>query len=473
MFFIIQSLLFMFFNSNFKFLKNFFKPYKKDFFLIIGVTERTGYYVAKIFKEQAINFKISDLRYSKNVKEKLKRLNLSKKLIYEGKQTKKQLKNIQHIIISPGVSRNSEIIQEALKNNIKIWSDFDFFFPLYEKKKIIAITGTDGKTTTVTLLEKLLASKYKVKSLGNNGVAFCSVIPFLSKIDVLVFELSSYMLEEIVNFQADIAYITNIADDHLDRYKTKQDYVDTKFNLIRYHSKKTIFIKNIDDHFINHYPIPETLKEIKTISMLKKADFMVEQENFMIENRQIKNSFVSFIGKHNEMNLLLVLSIASLLKVSLKKIQEVATKLKPLPHRMEKLKLFREVIIINDSKATTLQAVLKAIESFEKKVTLILGGRGKGISFTLLFKKKSKIKRIFCYGEEGLKIEKIFKGSLKTTYSNQFNDCVNLAWKSLKKNDILLLSPGCISQDQFKDYEERGDVFKEQIHFLDQQFLKL
>ncbi len=129
----------MFFNSNLKLLKIFFKPYKKDFFLIIGVTERTGYYVAKIFKEQKINFKISDLHYSKVVKEKLKHLNLSKKLIYEGKQTKKQLENIQHIILSPGVSRNHKIIQEALKKRIKIWSDFDFFFPLYKKKKLLPL----------------------------------------------------------------------------------------------------------------------------------------------------------------------------------------------------------------------------------------------------------------------------------------------------------------------------------------------
>ncbi len=142
--------------------------------------------------------------------------------------------------------------------------------------------------------------------------------------------------------------------------------------------------------------------------MLQKADFMTEQENFIIENQRVKKPFVSFIGKHNEMNLLLVLSIAFLLKVSLKKALQTVTKFKPLSHRMEKLKLFREVIIINDSKATTLQAVLKAIESFEKKVTLILGGRGKGISFTPLLEKKSKIKRIFFYGEEGLKIEKNF-----------------------------------------------------------------
>ena len=381
---------------------DFWSEQRKKQFLIVGIGS-TGYHVAALFLRQRISFFVSDIHYDKQVKRKLLDLGLKANCFFEGLQDARQLRGVDAIILSPGILRQSPWLLQAKKEGIAIWNDYDFLYPLYKEKIIIGVTGTDGKTTVVSLLEKVLATHFgrnKVVACGNNGRPFASIFSRLDVIKCIVLELSSYMLEEVKQFKANIAYITNIAADHLDRYPNFSAYQAVKLHLIECCKRNGYFIHNLDAPSLDEKNFPKYAfqsgrkgKKIKrqTISLQhKQADFYAslykssthkDDTILQVEDKPMPPLRLPFfrlklIGAHNRLNALLALAVLSLCLrfksskrnkwfVHFNKAIRSLESTKPLPHRMEKVPCrIKKIIAINDSKATTVQAVICALESF-------------------------------------------------------------------------------------------------------------
>ena len=468
--------------------KTFWANQKQKNLLIVGVSPLTGLAVSKWLNQHAVSYSVSDSNLSSDImgdlKSNQKRSGLPKN-IFSGEQTPNQLENITDIILSPGISRDIPLLKIARQKKIPVWCDFDYFYPLYQEKEIIAITGTDGKTTTVNLIYDLLKKNIKIFLCGNVGIPFCNDYPKLIDSEVIVLELSSYMLEDLKQFRASISLITNLSEDHLNRYKSYQEYIETKKNIYQYSTPEDYFLQNVDDEILcslDTKTAPLSDLKIKTISQdekrIQKSDYYFRDNYFFIDNEKIKNKALPLVGIHNHYNILFALAVCSILKRKSKleksnlNFEDIVKRLhsfSPLPHRLEKITFpahsSAPFEVYNDSKATTLQAVLFAIDSFPRNIVLLMGGRGKGLDYTAIVdnkKIKKKIKKVFTYGEEGQKIANQLK-ALEPVYTNDFEKCIERAWQCLSEGDVFLFSSGCMSQDQFENYEQRGDFFKKKV----------
>ncbi len=447
----------------------FWEAKSREKILVIGLGV-TGQALSKLLLKKKITFAILiDRPATPEEKEFLEKIKFPLSDFYEGEITKNKTNTLlnatDEIIISPGFPRHNPFLKKAKKNGIPILSEIDFFFPLLQKKKIIAITGTNGKTTITKLCEQILKTKYKVFCGGNIGIPLGKVVDKIASYDVLLLEISSYMLEEIQFFHPQIAVITNLGKDHLDRYANFKKYLKTKFNLIRYTEKKAIFIKNIDDPYIRKRKIKNL--NVITVSSNQKADFFIKKNWIYKSSQKILNLEKSKMITP-PINLLIATTIGSICQVSQLKIKKAIESSKNLENRLEKV-YHKKHLIYNDSKATTLESVITAINLLSskhaKKIRLILGGRGKNFSFKQLKKYSSKISKLYLYGEEGEKIQIQLK-ELEPTFFYSFEKITTLAYQELTDQEILLLSPGCSSFDQFANYELRGIAFKKIIASL-------
>ena len=294
--------------------------------------------------------------------------------------------------------------------------------------------------------------------------------------------MSSYMLENIYQFRANISTILNLAEDHIDRHKNLLNYINSKYNIIRYSQKNDFFLKNIDN--------PITKK--RTFSLNTSiTELTFSNEKSSLNNRNIdyyydKNTD-TFIGKHlslknpkKKMNcnihntsILFALAVLEYLNLSIKTCKKYFYSFNPLPHRLEKVDLSfnRKLTIYNDSKATTPQAVSSALENLKGNITLILGGKDKNLSFKILKPYLNKVNQLFIYGEARNKIANQLKDFPVINIEEDFKTIVKNAWQSTNPEEILVLSPGCSSFDQFSNFEKRGDFFKELVLQLDKNVL--
>ena len=463
-----------FFPSSIQEKENsFWNYYRNKKILIAGFSLLTGYSLAKLFDKKKISYSI----YDQNINLKLKKKIQSKKnycLKFFDKISKKVVEEFEEILLSPGIPRKQNFIQHAISKKIKIWNDFDFLYPLYKDKIIIAVTGTDGKTTVVEWLNFFFQNNNKKTYLcGNVGIPIASDYKKLLASEVIILELSSYMLEDIKQFRANCSVITNVHEDHLNRYDSFQEYANTKINLLKNTISSDFFLWNIDDKLLYKINTQKFNCQFLSFSLKnKKADFYYQNGiyycNKKIEKKiQLKNSLL------HDSNFLIVFIISLLYQKKINFNLSLLKKFVGVEHRLEK------VIeqIYNDSKATTVQAIHFAITSLNKnfkskKINLILGGRNKNLDFTTLKKFCLIIDKIYIYGESRNEILLQIKSFFNCQVKEKFDDCVDLAFKELTKKNILLLSPGCASQDQFQNYQQRGIRFKQRaMSFLKNMFL--
>ena len=442
--------------------QSFWETYRHKKILIVGFSLLTGYSLAKIFNQKKIYYSIYDQKINQKLKKKIQ----SKKnycIDFLGKLTKNQILKFDDILLSPGIPRSEPFLRQAVANGIKVWNDFDFLYPIYKDKIIIGVTGTDGKTTVVKWLNFFFQkNKSDVYLCGNVGIPIASNYSKLLSAKIIILELSSYMLEDVKQFRANCSVITNIDKDHLNRYQNFQKYFETKINIIKNSLSSDFFLWSQDDPILQKINPQKFNCQFLPFSMSKKNGFYYEQEkiNFnqeiLTKKIKLKNNFL------NLYNFLIVFIISFLYQ---KKNQNISllTKFIGLEHRLEKVNWQ----IYNDSKATTVQAISFAIASLKKnfkkkKINLILGGRNKNLDFTTLKKYNKFINKIYIYGESSNEIFQQIKTIFNCKLIEKFNTCINLAFEELTEENILLLSPGCASQDQFKNYMERGNLFKQQ-----------
>ena len=379
------------------------------------------------------------------------------------------------VMKSPGIPNNAQIVQQCEVKGIKIVSEIEFAAP-HTNATIIAITGSNGKTTTTMIAYHLLKSAgYHVGLAGNIGQSFAWQVA-TQNFDYYVLEISSFQLDHCYTFKPHIAIITNITPDHLDRYNYQFDlYADAKFKITQNQTANDYFIYDADDeniangflrHEIKAQKIPfsvEQILEIGAFSNEQKLNFKLNTETFTMNIKEI-----SIEGKHNQKNTMAASSAASLLRIRKESIRQSMQVFQGVEHRLEKVAKINDVVFINDSKATNVNSVQYALDSIQTAVVLIMGGVDKGNDYDFIMPLvREKVKAIVCLGIDNAKIIHAFGNVVDViSESNSMNEAVRIAYSFTEKGDTVLLSPACASFDLFKNYEDRGNQFKEAIKNL-------
>ncbi|MFJ1435968.1 UDP-N-acetylmuramoyl-L-alanine--D-glutamate ligase [Capnocytophaga canimorsus] len=393
----------------------------------------------------------------------------------ENKHTESEILSADCIIKSPGIPDTVEIIKKAKEKHIEIISEIEFAYR-YTKGEIIAITGSNGKTTTTSLTYHILKeSGLNVGVAGNIGKSFAQMVAEDDK-EYYVLEISSFQLDGITSFKPHIAILLNITPDHLDRYDYKmENYIASKFKITENQTENDYFIYDIDDPIIAQWlekneiksqKIPFSIeKELnKGIYSLKDIIHMnIDNQTFEIEVKEM-----SLKGKHNVKNSMAASVSSRLLKVRKESIRESLKGFVGEPHRLEFVKTVEGITYINDSKATNVNSVFFALDTMKTPVVWIVGGVDKGNDYSpLLPYVHEKVRAIVCLGKDNSPILKSFGNVIDNIVETQsMEEAVSLSKQFAKNGDTVLLSPACASFDLFKNYEERGNEFKKEVEKL-------
>jgi len=394
----------------------------------------------------------------------------------EGRHSKEKIMDASVVIKSPGIPEKSEIVKEIRKNGIEIISEIEFAFWYKGESKVIGITGSNGKTTTTAMIFHICKTAGLDSAMvGNIGFSFARQVAMEPK-KIYVVEISSFQLDDIKTFRADIAILTNITEDHLDRYDYKfENYIKSKFGITRNQTKNDVFIYNADDgitikylnqFLINAKPLPMSINK-----QLPEGAYIADAEmHLKWENEETKMSIEDFAlkGKHNLYNTMAAGLAGSVMRVRKEFLRDSFQTMESLEHRMSTVATIKGVEFINDSKSTNTNSAWYALESMTKPVILILGGVDKGNDYSFLKDLvKEKVKAIVCMGIDNRKIHEAFGNDVALMVNTQSaKDAVQAAFHFAEKGDVVLLSPACASFDLFKNYEDRGMQFIEAVKEL-------
>ena len=380
------------------------------------------------------------------------------------------------VVKSPGIHDKNETIQEFRKRGIEIISEIEFAYRHKGESKIIAVTGSNGKTTTTAMIYHICKEAgFDCAMVGNIGFSFARQVAAGPK-KLYVAEISSFQLDDIKLFRPDIAILTNITEDHLDRYNYNfENYIKSKFNIIRNQAEGDVFIYNADDevtekylnNFINRTnPLPFSMsKQLPQGAYISNAEMHIkwkkEEMNMSIDDFAVK-------GKHNQYNTMAASLSAVVMDIRKEKIRDAVQTFESLEHRMEPVAIIKGIEFINDSKATNTNSTWYALESMTKPTILILGGVDKGNDYSFMKEiVREKVKAIVCMGIDNRKIHEAFGNDVELIINtDNAKDAVQSAFHFADKGDVVLLSPACASFDLFKNYEDRGRQFKEAVKDL-------
>lgn len=394
----------------------------------------------------------------------------------EGMHTEEKIFDAGLVVKSPGIPGKAKIVQELQAKGIEMISEIEFAFRHKNESKIIAITGSNGKTTTTAMTYHICKEAgLDCAMVGNIGFSFARQIATEPK-KVYVLEVSSFQLDDIKFFRPDVAVLTNITEDHLDRYDYKfENYIKSKFNIIKNQSENDVFIYNADDEITGKYlnnflnktnPLPYSMiNELPQGAYISNAELHIKWQN---EEMTMSVDDFSVKGKHNLYNAMAAGLSAVVMGIRKEKIRVAVQTFQSLEHRMEPVATIRSVEFINDSKATNTNSTWYALESMTKPTILILGGVDKGNDYSFIKDLvKEKVKAIVCMGTDNRKIHEAFGNEVELIVNTtSAKDAVQAAFHFADKGDAVLLSPACASFDLFKNYEDRGKQFKEAVKDL-------
>lgn len=435
--------------------------------LVVGLG-RTGAALCDFLLEHGARVKVSEEKILKEHDQAVS--NWQKKGIrFEtGGHKKESFLEAELIVPSPGVPWLPEL-EAAQNQGIPIVSEIELAF-LFLRGHIVGITGTNGKSTTATLTHKILKEAGLPAFLaGNIGTPLISFVEHSRDDHIYVTEVSSFQLKHSERFSAFISVILNISPDHLNWHSSFDDYYRSKKNLLANQQENDTAVLNQDD------PLIWALKEegkARVYSFSRKTE--VKRGCFLRKNwiilkdpgaeRLIKASDIPLFGIHNQENVMAAALVSHILGVPLVKIRESVESFQGLEHRLEKITTIKGIDFYNDSKATNVDAALKSIQSFDRKIVLILGGRDKGGDFNKLREQfAKKVKHILLIGEAKEKIKRALQGSVPITPVSSLREAVLAGFTRAQAGEVVLLAPACTSFDMFQNFEERGRVFKQEV----------
>jgi UDP-N-acetylmuramoylalanine--D-glutamate ligase len=394
----------------------------------------------------------------------------------EGGHTVEKVLNADEVMKSPGIPDKNELVKQIRGKGIPVISEIELAYRHKGKSRIIGITGSNGKTTTTAMIYHICRhGELDCALVGNIGYSFARQVAEDPK-EWYVAEISSFQLDDIVTFRPDVAVLTNITEDHLDRYEYKFDnYIRSKFRIAMNQTGDDHFIYNDDDPVIKEHldrypihsnPLPFTMQhETNKGGFINKGQMNIETGN---EKWQMSIYDFALKGIHNQYNTMAAGIASATVGIRKQKIREAIQSFEALEHRMEYVSTVRGVEFINDSKATNVNSTWYALESMDKPTILILGGVDKGNDYGLIRDLvKEKVKAIVCMGVDNRKIHEAFQNDVALMVNTaSAEEAVKAAFHFATKGDVVLLSPACASFDLFKNYEDRGHQFKEAVRDL-------
>jgi len=443
---------------------------------IIGLGKLTGVASARALYEMGAKVTVSDIKGKEELKEEieiLKDIEVNYDLNGHGK---KSLNN-DLIIVSPGVPLDIDFFKEAKRLDIPVISEVELAYQLTEAH-IIGITGTNGKTTTTSMLGEILKEglKHRVRVAGNIGKPLIQQIKGLRKEDWLVTELSSFQLETIDKFNSDIALYLNFSPDHLDRHKSIENYWKAKKRIFENQGPEDVSLINADDLEVIRAAndIKSKKYELSLKKEIEKGVFLYKDSLYFKDKKNTECILdiddIPLFGMHNVQNTAFAIAVARMLGVNKKIIQERIMNFHPSAHRMEDIgENIEELSFIDDSKATNPNAAINALEAIETPIILIAGGQDRDADFKLFAETINKnVKKLILLGETDDKLEKsVLKKGFKNIYKVQdMEAAVREGLKDINPGDCLLLSPGCPSWDMYSSYKERGKDFRKSLNTL-------
>ena len=444
---------------------------KRKKVLVVGLA-RTGIATAKFLKAKESLVTATEVKPKEEMRETAEELRgMDIATEWGGHQAETFLKQ-DMIVVSPGVDLSIEPIQRAIQQGVRVISEIELAYHFIDVP-IIAVTGTNGKTTTTLLLgEMLKGDGRKVGVGGNVGEPLILFADGEGRWEVLVVEISSFQLEAIEDFRPQIALLLNITEDHLDRYPSYDDYIGAKVRIFSNQNSGDTAVLNRDDPIVMQFG--ERVKARKVLFSLKeKLDEGAFSNGRTITLRQEGNeekyslARAPLKGIHNVENMMAALTTARIFGCSKKAIQDALNRFKGLEHRLEFVREIQGVRFYNDSKGTNVGSVVKSLQSFSEPVTLIAGGKDKNGDLspleTLI---RKRVKHLVLIGEAKERMNRELGGLTDTVIAKTMDDAVLLAHRKTKAGEVVLLSPACSSFDMFKDYKERGKIFKEAVKRL-------
>jgi UDP-N-acetylmuramoylalanine--D-glutamate ligase len=456
------------------------------YFLIIGLG-KSGMSMAKFLCSKGENVIATDIDESKlNIAKELNELGIKTQIGFHDQKT---FNNAKIMIPSPGISLNNKYIKTALNKGVEITGELDIFTK-HNDLPIIAITGTNGKTTVTTLIGKMLQQSKMMPFVGGNiGTPLIEHLMAKNKsdgnnkTDIIVAEISSFQLDLSRQFRPDVGVLLNISQDHLDRYKNFEEYINSKWSIFKNQTSSDTAVINqstlefchesdqdVDQNFSQNLDSVSQKIKSKSICFSSKNNF--KECDGQINPKEIKIKFKNdtykiptdnlkeLQGTHNQENIAAACIASLAAGADFNNILKGLADFQNLSHRVELVKTINGISFYNDSKATNTDAVIRAIECFKNNIILILGGREKSTDFSLLINKiKKRVKTIIALGETSSIIKDTFEKICPVKVAETMNSAVQTAFALALKNDIVLLSPACASFDMYKSYTDRGDDF--------------
>ncbi|RAJ22695.1 UDP-N-acetylmuramoylalanine--D-glutamate ligase [Gelidibacter algens] len=439
--------------------------------VILGGGE-SGVGTALLAKTKGYDVFLSD---KGKIKDHYKKVLLHHEIEFEDEQhTESKILNADIVMKSPGIPDKAPLVKQIREKGILVVSEIEFASK-FTNATIVGVTGSNGKTTTATLIHHILKQELEVGLSGNIGKSFVQQI-LEHDYPNYVLEISSFQLDDIVDFKPHIAILLNITPDHLDRYDYKfENYIESKFRIALNQTKDDYLIYDADDEVITEWlkshTIQSTLLPFSLTKTIENGAYLDKEEiKITIDNNQIimPTNNLALEGKHNIKNQMAASTVAHLLKIRKQTIRESLENFQGVEHRLEHVLKINKVQYINDSKATNVNATYYALESMDAPTIWIVGGVDKGNDYKELFQfVNEKVKAIICLGVDNEKLMDTFGKMVDTIVETQYmSEAVKIAYKIAETGDSVLLSPACASFDLFESYEDRGRQFKDAVRNL-------
>ncbi len=443
---------------------------------VVGAA-RSGIAAAKLLKKKGYEVFLSDAGDESKIDSDILAEIRRNEIEHEFGVHSERIFDADIVVVSPGVPQNSPVVQNALAKGLEVVSEIEAA-SWYCKGKVIAITGTNGKTTTTTLIGEMFKDAgYKTFICGNIGIAFSDIVEETDERSIVVLETSSFQLDNIKKFKPFIAILLNVTPDHLDRYESFEKYLESKMRIAENQNESDYFVFNYDDELVRNssksvnsnrsaFSLSETVKsETKEGAYLNNLDLVYYY--YMGEENVIDTQKLIIKGEHNVYNAMASVISAKIFGIEKEYIKKTLENFKGVEHRLEFVRELKGVKYYNDSKATNVNSVWYALKGFNEPLVLILGGKDKGNDYTQIEKEvKQHVKHIIAIGDSKQKVYDHFKDILPVTVAADMGDAVLKASQNAAENEVVLLSPACASFDMFDNYEHRGKVFKEKVNAL-------
>ncbi len=439
--------------------------------VVVGLA-RSGRAAAALLKKHGAHVTATDMKRPEELAEAIAELTALGIEVEAGGHVPATFERAQCIVISPGVSLDMPELRDALKRGVPVLSELELGYRFCQGR-IAALTGTNGKTTTVNLVYKMIQDAGVPGVLaGNVGLAFAGVAETVPPEGVAVLEVSSFQLEAIHEFHPQVAAVLNITPDHLDRYPNMQAYVEAKANIMRYQVPGDVLILNALDRYT-----PLLAAQAPGRVVLFSARGPVNGEGVWVEQGRLHYRMAPagegdliapeellIPGPHNVENALAAAAMGLALGLPAERLCHSLRTFAGVPHRLEPIGSVNNIRFVNDSKGTNVDAVIKALQSYSTPLVLILGGRDKHGDFTALRDLlRERVRSVVVMGEAAEVIARQIQNTVPIAHEVTLAQAMRTAYRSAQTGDVVLLSPGCASFDQFKNFEHRGDVFRQEV----------